>query len=178
MAELTQPHVWYVATGSMVALWGEVVCGAGRGGVFVCSGPLGVAQGQGEWLTTKIQQNKRDGARGASGARDRQPVRPAMPHAAAVPGLSRLFHRLENRCTILGGSSRNCWLSQFLCRDRVRRSDCDASRWLHLFVIALHMFEFFFTQNRNFLWYRTKLILKNCDSRIISMFCCNGTRKL
>lgn len=31
----------------------------GEGWAVVCSGPLDVAQGQGEWLTTKIQQNKR-----------------------------------------------------------------------------------------------------------------------
>lgn len=48
--QLKDEHVWCVARG----------CAGGREGCsVVCSGPLGVAQGQGEWLTTKIQQNKR-----------------------------------------------------------------------------------------------------------------------
>lgn len=55
----------------MVRFWWSSTCDAprqavgcaggvkGEGCAVVCSGPLDVAQGQGEWLTTKIQQNKR-----------------------------------------------------------------------------------------------------------------------
>lgn len=65
-------------------MWRDRQRGWARGarGAVVCSGPLDVAQGQGEWLTTKIQQNKR--WRRGVGAGTPPPVRAATPPAPAA----------------------------------------------------------------------------------------------
>lgn len=86
---ISQSHVWRAARDS------DQGSRQSEGCAVVCSGPLRVAQGQGEWLTTKIQQNNGGGAgleRGRGGGRQseqsRRPPRPCDGRPSRHPGKS------------------------------------------------------------------------------------------